>query len=335
MMDMCRSSRHRQEFGGSYVSAPLRRASRLAFLALFVAAQPALAHTGNGAAGDLWSLWDWDPLVLIGLALGGGLYALGVARVWSRAGVGRGIHSWQVAAFAGGLLVLAVALLSPVAGLGEELFAAHMVQHLLLLLVAPPLLLLGEPRVAVGMVLPRLWRRPLAIAPRRALGYPAWHPLTALALIWVVQMTVLWGWHHPRLYEGALRSAPLHALEHLSFVVTALLFWDIAIRPFVARGARYWTAILFVVATALPNALLGALMTLAPEPWYATYTTRVAVWGLTPLQDQQIAGLLMWIPPGLIYVVVVAALLLVWLDRGEARRERRAAAAPAVGEVGA
>jgi cytochrome c oxidase assembly factor CtaG len=300
----------------------------VALLLALTVQTPTLAHDG-APSHDLLSLWHLDPLVLLGLLLGGGLYAGGVAHLWQRSGVGRGVRRWQAAAFAAGLALLAVALLSPLAGLAEALFSAHMAQHLLLLLAAPPLLLLGAPQVAAPLALPRAWRRPLAGAVQWAARSPLGRALGAVAMVWLVQMAVLWLWHLPALYEAALASGALHALEHATFVVAALLFWGVALRPFGPRRAGFGAAIVFVIATALPNGLLGALMTLTPRPWYPAYAASAADWGLTPLTDQQLAGLLMWIPPGLVYVALVAGLLLAWLDGGTRQALRRDESAPA------
>jgi putative membrane protein len=290
----------------------------LALLLTLTTSTPAFAHDG-AASHDLSSLWHWDPLVLLGLILGAWLYARGIAALWRRGGVGRGVRRWQAAAFAAGLAVLAIALLSPLAGLAEELFSAHMAQHLLLLLVAPPLLLLGAPEIAGALGLPRRWRRPLAGTFLRVERRPFWHSLGTVGAIWVVQMAALWLWHLPRFYEAALESDIVHGLEHVTFLVTALLFWAVVLRPFSSRRASFGVAIVFVIATALPNGLLGALMTLTSSPWYPAYAARVTDWGMTPLVDQQIGGLLMWIPPGTIYVVLVAGLLLAWLERAPGR----------------
>lgn len=315
---------------------PRRRYLALAAMVLIalVWPSPVLAHAG-GRTDSPWSLWHLDPLILLGLVLSGGLYARGLARLWRR-GVGRGVRRWQAAAFAAGLAVLAFALLSPLAGLAEELFSAHMGQHLLLLLVAPPLLLLGAPHVPGSLALPRAWRRPLAAALHRVGRYPLCRALGSLGVVWLVQIASLWLWHLPALYEAALRHELLHALEHVTFIATALLFWSVVLAPFRSRRAEFGAAIVFVIATALPNGLLGALMTLAPRPWYPTYAASTAAWGLTPLVDQQLAGLLMWIPPGLVSVALVAGLLLAWLGGMEPRRREsdppRAALRPISGD---
>lgn len=292
-------------------------AATLTLVLFLMTSTPAFAHDG-APSHTIGTLWHWDPLVLLGLILGGWLYARGIATIWQQAGIGGGVKRWQAAAFGTGLAVLAVALISPLAGLAEELFAAHMAQHLLLLLVAPPLLLLGAPEIIVPLALPKPWRRPLAGAMHRAGRHPLGRALSSLGIIWVIQMAGLWLWHLPRFYEAALESGFLHALEHGTFLVTALLFWGVVLHPFSSRRANFGVTILFVIATALPNGLLGALMTLATSPWYPAYAARVTEWGTTPLVDQQIGGLLMWIPPGTVYVVVVAALLLVWLERAPA-----------------
>jgi putative membrane protein len=205
------------------------------------------------------------------LALGTVAYSVGVRRLWRRAGVGRAIGLSQVLAFCGGMLVLLVALLSPLHHLAEERLWAHMVQHELLMVIAAPLLVAARPLVALRLPLPKWLSDPL--------------------VAWIAHAAAIWLWHVPGIFEAAARHEALHFAQHASFLVTALMFWWTV---FAKPGAG--VASLFT--TMLHTAALGALMALSNRSWYAGYA----------LDDQQLAGLVMWVPAGAAYPL--AALLL-------------------------
>jgi putative membrane protein len=291
-------------------------------------ASPALAHEGvPPAPHDVWSAWSWEPTVLIGLAAAGVVYTLGVRRLWRAAGPGRSIPAWRTAAFAGGITALFVALISPLDAMGAALFSAHMVQHLMLLIVAPPLLVLGDPFHAAFWALPLAGRRHLAAAwldhPRvRAAG----GALTRPAVVWVVNVALLWFWHLPAAYGWALDHETAHAVEHASFLAMSVLFWWVLFRPAgprIDRGA----GILFVFTMGLQMSALGAILTFAGSAWYPGHAPWTAAWGLTPLEDQQLAGLIMWLPAGLVYLSVAAVLFIQWLERAGRPATRVSAAA--------
>ncbi|HLI27996.1 MAG TPA: cytochrome c oxidase assembly protein [Chloroflexota bacterium] len=249
----------------------------------------------------LWASWNWEPSIIGGLLALATAYIGGTRTGWRRPGA-RAV-ALRGLAFLAGLLTLVVALLSPLDTLADRyLFSAHMAQHLLLLLVAPPLLLLGLPApLARGLI-----RHPLLGPIERGLG----HPAVALALY----TSAMLGWHVPRFYEAALASAQLHAVEHLTLLTTAVLFWWPVIQPGAASAALDpLGALLYLLVASAPGTLLGAVLTFAAAPLYPTYAaaddplglhplTRGA-WGLTPLVDQQLGGLLMWVPGGLGYLL--------------------------------
>jgi cytochrome c oxidase assembly factor CtaG len=276
---------------------------------LRVIARPVLlAHEGAPLLPhDFWRAWSLEPAVLGGLALAAVLYALGLRRLVRRAGwTGR---RRRALAFLAGWLTLAVAMLSPLHALGGALLSAHMVQHELLMLVAAPLLVAARPLV------PLLWAFPSS--PRRALGRRTsrgapralWRALTLPSVAFVLHAVAIWGWHVPALYDATLESEALHAAQHLSFLATALLFWwSLTHGP--AAERRWGPAILYVTATMAHTSGLGVLLTLASRPLYPAYVGRTAPWGLTALEDQQLAGLVMWIPAGVGYLV--AALVFTW-----------------------
>ena len=261
----------------------------------------------------------WDVVVGAGLLVSGLVYLIGLSRLWRRAGVGSGIRWFEAFAFAAAWCTLAVALVSPLDTLSDRLFSAHMTQHELLMLVAAPLLVLGRPLVVLPWALParaRLGLRRWQAAPLRH----AWRHLTAPLTVLLLHGLVVWIWHVPALFEAALRSDAVHAVQHLGFFWTAALFWWALAHGRYGR-LGYGIAVIFVFVTAMQQSVLGALLTFAPTAWYPTYQARAATHGVDAIGDQQLAGLLMWVPSGLVFMVIGLALFAAWL--GEA--ERRAA----------
>jgi putative membrane protein len=283
---------------------------RLIGAALVAVAAPAAAHVAGAAAdtrGDVWATWSLEPWATAGLALSGGLYLAGLRHVWARAGRGRGVRPAQTAAFALGWATLALALLSPLDAWGARLFSAHMVQHELLMVVAAPLLVLGRPFGAWLFGLPPLWRQAIGRLTRGAAWRRGWRGLTGPLAAWGLHAAALWLWHVPRLFDAALASPGLHVLQHLSFLLTALLFWWSVLGDEARR--RPGAALASLFTTLLHTAALGALLALAPEPWYTAYSASAPLAGWDPLSDQQLGGLIMWVPAGTGYVVASLALV--------------------------
>lgn len=273
-----------------------------------------LAHAGlPPAPHDVWGAWNADPLLLAGLAAVAALYGRGRARRAGSASTGRGARR-RTAAFGAGMAVLVVALVSPLDALSGALASAHMVQHVLVVLVAAPLLILAAPGATLLHGLPLRAARAVATARRRLRLTPGrlrvlWHP----AVVWLLHVVVLWVWHSAALYEAALRSGPVHALEHGSFLVTALLLWRVVLRPRGVVSPRYGLSVLLVFGAAMQSVLLSLLMTFAREPWYPSYTATAPAFGLDALADQRLAGVIMWVPAGFVYagtaLLLLAALL--------------------------
>jgi putative membrane protein len=293
---------------------------------LLVATQPVAAHTGEPLAPhDVWSAWDFSPPVVLMLLMFASFYWLAVSNLWSTAGAGRGIGRWQAAVYYMGLLTVALALLSPLDPLAAVLFSAHMVQHVLLIMIAAPLLALGAPSHVWLWALPLPARRQLARWWRRQSWQRRIVHLLGLPLtIWLLSTLALWLWHAPQLYEAALYDDAIHALEHATFVWTAWLLWGVVFRSPTRSGVEDGVSILVLFTAAMQSGLLGALMTFAPKPWYPSYMETTAAWGISALADQQLAGVIMWVPAGTIYLVATLALLATRL----ARLERQA---PALG----
>lgn len=259
----------------------------------------AWAH-GPTTAGALAG--EFRPEVVVPLLLLAGLYALGWSRL-SRRPLAARRPAFMLTAFA----AMAVALLSPLDALAETLFAAHMVQHMLLIVVAAPALLLADPFPAVVWALPHAWR----LASRRWIwrGSAAgrlWRLATALAPAWIVSACVLWGWHLPSAYDAALSRRWLHDLEHLTFFLGALLFWWPVIHPAprFRRGAPYPARVVYVVLGAFQTAALGLVITLAPTVLYRSYAG-----GPGALEDQSWGGVVMWALGGLIDMLAVLVLV--------------------------
>ena len=278
----------------------------------------------EGAHASSHATWTWEPDLLVSFVLAAGLYGVG----WLRAPEGERsrLASWRAWCYGIGLLALVVALLSPVAGLSHELLFMHMNQHMLILLAAP-LLLLGAPLAAMRWALPesaRLWLEG-AFAPGQPLQRLFCfftHPVVAGTLY----LGSLGIWHLPAFYDAALGSSYLHELEHLFFLGTSLLFWWTVVY---AGGPRrrlgYGLGVLYLALPMLEGNAIGATLTFASYPVYSAYSEGPGMWGLSAMQDQQLAGLIMWVPGSLLYVVPML-LFLVRLVQQEEREAREAEA---------
>lgn len=282
-----------------------------------------LRHPGLPLTPDgLWRAWNWEPWVVASLLAVTVVYSLGITRLWRRGGPGAGVRVWQVSAFAAGILALAVALLSPLSALGGVLFSAHMTQHTVLMLAAAPLLILGAPVVGLLWGLPKSWRVQLGRLARQPALRGIWRAVTRPAMAWLIHAIVLWVWHLPSLYQSTLHSDLIHTVQHASFLGSALLFWWVVMPQGRLSRSIPGYGVLLVFTTALHSSVLGALLTVAPVPWYPAYQPPPQ-WGLTALEDQQLAGLVMWVPPGVLYLIASLVLFAVWLGRVEARMPAR------------
>lgn len=286
---------------------------------LLVETSSAFGHGGRPhSAHELWTTWEWDPWVVIGLALSGWLYFRGLRRLWRESAPGRGIRTWEAMAYGGGWLSLFVALISPLHPFGKVLFSAHMSQHEILMLVAAPLLVLGRPLIPFLWALPVGWRHRVGGWGKAGWVKSTWHAITNPLVAWVIHAIALWIWHVPGLFQATLESDFIHTLQHLSFLLSALLFWWALIHS--RQGwMGYGAAVLYVFTTATHSGLLGALITFATSVWYPAYNETTRSWGLTPLEDQQLGGLIMWVPAGVVYLVAALALFVGWLRESERR----------------
>ena len=281
---------------------------------------------------NVWHAWEWSPFITIPLTLGALWYALGVAAVWHSAGPGRGMGFRDVGCFATGWVVLALALLSPLHPLSEVLFSAHMVQHELMMVVAAPLLVLGRPLVPFVWAMPPHWRRTVGDVATTPQFRRGWSLLTRPSTAFILHAAAIWIWHAPGLYDATLESDVVHTLQHVSFLSTALLFWWTMLHG--ARSTR-GASVAYLFATMLHTGALGVILAFTSALWYPAYATTTTTWGMTALDDQQLGGLVMWIPGGITYLVASLVLFALWMRESESRARVRENLAAQLRTVGA
>lgn len=312
------------------------RAARWAGLGAVAAAamatvwrQPAMAHgseTPEPSLPGLLTSWSFDPLPLAGGLVAIGAYLAAAARV-NRAHPRTPVPTWRIVAWISGVLVALAAVLSSLDAYADALLSAHMIQHLLLAMVAPPLLLLGAPITLLLRVASPAIRRDLIlpVLHSRVVGVIAFPPVA-----WSVFAIAMWVTHFTPLYNAALEDPFLHELEHVVYLAAGLLFWW----PIVGadphpRRMGHAGRVVYLLAQMPVGAAVGLAIYFAPDLLYAHYATNELAWGPDPLTDQQIAGAIMWGVGGLILLAGVAALIAGWI-RTEERRSRRAEGRPAL-----
>ena len=255
--------------------------------------------------------WNWAPGVLIALAAYLVVYVIRWRAVRAEDGP-RGASRWRLLAFLCGLLALFVALISPVDALGERLFVMHMAQHILLTDVAAILLILGLTRVVLRPVTARVQRL------ERAAG-PFAHPVFAV----ILYVSTLWFWHIPAMYDAALESPVVHALEHMTFTGAALLFWWHLLSPIRSRQRLPGIGIVFYLAVAkLGTGLLASFIAFSPEPRFEHYARQVPMWGLDASSDQGVAGAIMVLQDSLFVTTALAYLVVRMLSESEQEEQR-------------
>jgi putative membrane protein len=302
-----------------------RLASPLAAALLLVVPALTFAHGGSAPEPTLPRVlleWRFEPLVLGGLAAAGLAWLALLQRV-GRRHPGHPHPAWRSAAFLAGLAVLAVALTSPIEAYEGELFSVHMLQHMLLELVAAPLLLLGAPAtLALRAASPSVRGRLLAVLHSRAVAV-----LSFPLLGWILFAAVNWGWHFSRLYNDALEIGWLHDLQHLSFLGAALLFWWPVVGADPSRWRLPHPLRLFYLFLAMPqNSFLGIALMSAPTALYPHYLTNLRSWGPTPGIDQNIGGMLMWVGGDVVFLLAMGLVVAAWVrveDRRTARDDAR------------
>ena len=248
--------------------------------------------------------WNTAPSIYIGIALIIALYLYAVGSLRKKYQLADSVKRGQVVLFVVGMLVMFLALASPLDELGDEyLFSAHMVQHLLITLVAPPLILLGTP----GWLLQPLLQKRTVLS----IGKVLTHPFVAFFLFNVD----FWLWHAPPLYNATLSNENLHIFEHLLFIVTATIYWWPVLSPVkelprLSLGGQ----VLYLFLSGMPSVALGAGLTFT-QPLYSPYIQQpIRAWGISPATDQQLGGLIMWVPVNIIVIVIVSVLFIRWMQ---------------------
>ena len=276
---------------------------------------------------ELLRTWAWEPYVWFALALTAWLYVRGIRKMW--AGRVGGVRRWEAACYAAGWFSLFVALVSPLHPWGSVLFAAHMTQHEILMLVSAPLLVLGRPILVWLKALPSDWAGLLGRWANTLWWTKTWRAISNPFAAWLIHAAALWVWHIPSLFQATIDDDIIHTLQHASFLGSALLFWW-AVMHGRDRAGMFGMAVLYMFTTAMHSGLLGVLITFADTLIYPAYRDTTQAWGLTPLEDQQLGGLIMWIPAGLVYVVAGLAFTAGWIRESERRVLLREAQARAL-----
>ncbi|MEI7625392.1 MAG: cytochrome c oxidase assembly protein [Actinomycetota bacterium] len=254
--------------------------------------------------------WTFEPIVLIGIAVALGIYLRRWQRVHAEYGA-RGASVWRLMAFVGGLLVVVVALVSPVDILGEQLAVMHMVQHILLLDIVPILLILGLTKILLRPTTRRLTRL------ERAAGWFA-HPAFAV----IAYVSLMWLWHIPALYDAALRTPAVHVLEHTCLLFAGSLYWWYLLSPIRSRSQLTGMGpVLYMISTKLGVGLLGILLAFLPTVLYL-YSEEPEHWGLTHTTDQQLSGVLMATEQSIVMGIALAVILIRMLIEDEKKSQR-------------
>lgn len=275
---------------------------------------------GVGSGADGWGvlgLWSFDPLVLVIVVLPGVLYGRGLRQWHNRPS---SFASWRPYLFYGGLAALFLALSSPIDSLADDMFTFHMLQHLIIQMIAPPLMLLGAPTTPILKGMPKLVRlefvRPLV---RNRTVRTLYNGLTIPVVTWLLFTLSMWTWHFwPGAYETAITNAWAHTGQHVSFSVTSLLLWWTIVDPKPLRSRlSYPLRMVFIFAILSQVVSLGAAITFRGDIIYTFYETRTRLWGLTALEDQQSAGALMWIAGVMMLVLALSVTFGVWWEKQE------------------
>ncbi|MGI8854437.1 MAG: cytochrome c oxidase assembly protein, partial [Thermomicrobiales bacterium] len=242
----------------------------------------------------------WLALILVGAAY---FYATGIVEQRDP----EAVTPRTLWFFLGGLFVIFIALQSPIDKYADNAFWVHMIQHLLLILAAPPLLLLGTPAAFIAP----LGKRPALLSVARVLVHPG--------VAWLVSTGVFLVWHIPSLYNAAVIDVKVHALEHLSFLLTAILFWWPVFSPslLLPRLSRA-NQVMYLALSCQPNVVLGAVLVFAPHAFYGVYAGALRLGSITPLADQQIGGAIMWVPGNMVYLAIMSKLFFDWFNEKDA-----------------
>ncbi len=255
--------------------------------------------------------WSWDPGILLLLATVTGIYVQRWRRVRAKDGP-RSASGWRLASFLGGIAMVVIALVSPVDVLGSQIFAMHMVQHLLLADFASILLILSLTKVILRPATRRLRQIEHAAGP---LAHPAFGVIAYVGAMGV--------WHIPALYDAALEHSGIHALEHVCFAGAGFLYWWHLLSPIRSRMRLGGIGpVLYMVSAKISVGLLGILITFAPSVLYSFYDRGGRVWGMTPLEDQSVAGMVMALEQSFVMGIALVSIFVRMLTESEREEQR-------------
>ena len=288
-----------------------------------------LLHVGHehlpraDSLSDFLSRWDLSPYVLIPLAVLASAYLVGRWRLGRRAKYPIPMAAGDLL-YLGGVLALLLALVSPIDVFAGDLFFMHMVQHLLLMMVAAPLLLLANPVSKMLWAFPRGVRHRLGgVLNSSGVLRLVLRGVTVPIIAWLIFVITIWVWHTPVSYDAALASEGLHLLEHLTMFGAAVIFWWPVVGPAPVRShLPHPLRFLYLFLALFQNIILGAILTFADGPIYSHYVGAPDHWGMRGDLDQQLGGVLMWIPGTMMYFAALALLFFVWLDQDERRASK-------------
>jgi putative membrane protein len=285
----------------------------LIFIVLFSVLGPHAAAAHGADEHEPYLAWTFDPWIVGPLAVSGLMYLAGMNRLCRGTGY-RGIRFWHAMAYGAGWLSLGIALMSPLHWLGEHVFTFHMIEHEIVMAVAAPLIVLARPIGALLWGLPKAVRRRVVVTFQKRNLRRLWSFVSGGRNATIIHGLAIWAWHAPILFDAAVTNVAIHRLQHVSFFSTALLFWWA-----VLRRSDYGAGAFHLFVTMLHTSALGALMALAPHVIYGEQTLHSAEWGLTRLEDQQLAGVVMWVPAGTVYAGAALALIARWISRSSKR----------------
>jgi cytochrome c oxidase assembly factor CtaG len=291
----------------------------LALCLLVASSGLAIAHDGRESAASFFDGLETSQLLTsLGLLVSIAIYVFGLLRLWQHAGRSHGVSITAAASFFAGWLSLAGALIGPFHDLSESLFSAHMTQHEILMLVSAPLIILGRPQIAAVWSMPIRWRKNVSVITNNQTFERIWQFVSGSFVAFLIHAAALWIWHIPTLFDATLENAWIHALQHASFFGTALLFWWAIVNASLEWKSSF-VGVLFLFLTSLHSGILGAFLTFTREIWYPVYANSTAAYDLTPLEDQQLGGLIMWVPAGLVYIGAGLAMFARMLSQTERR----------------
>ena len=276
--------------------------------------------------------WEWRFVVIASVGLSCSVYINGFTRIRtlrsgraSRDVVGL-VPYWRLLSYMGGLLCIVLALLSPVEVLSGQLFFMHMIQHMLLVMCAPPLLLLSNPFPVLLWGLPGKARKMVAgLFVGKSLLRQLLEQYAGPGMCWIMFVIIYIGWHDPLLYEAALTSRFVHDIEHISFFLVSMLFWwhVTSAAPRIHQNLVYGRRITYLLVTVPVNMITGVVITFSREPIYEYYVKIQRPWSLTVMQDQMLGGIIMWIPGSMMLIVAIIVLVVRMMSSDERKSTSR------------